>query len=77
MERTSKHALSDIDRDISTTETHSLRAHNAALIKQNELLKKEVQQLKAMQANSQQELAAYRKLVLRGEQGTKEEGEVL
>jgi hypothetical protein len=54
MERTSKHALSDIDKDISTAETHSLRAHNAALAKQNELLKKEVQQLKAMQANSQQ-----------------------
>jgi hypothetical protein len=70
-------ALSNIDRDISTAETQSLRAHNAALTKQNELLKREVQQLKAMQANSQQELSAYRRIVLRGEEGTKGEGEVL
>lgn len=53
----------NIDRDISQAERDSLKIQNASLIKQNELLKREVQQLKDMQTNTQRELAAYKKLI--------------
>jgi hypothetical protein len=53
-----------IDRDISHAERNSLIQQNASLLKQNELLKRELQQMKAIHANSQRELAAYKKLVL-------------
>lgn len=64
-----------IDRDISHAERDSLLQQNAALVKQNELLKRELQQLKEIHANSQRELGAYKKLVLFP--GGEAQGEVL
>lgn len=51
----------NIDRDISEAERASLRQQNAALAKQAELLKREVQQLKSREANLQKELSLYKK----------------
>lgn len=51
----------NIDRDISEAERASLRQQNAALTKQAELLKREVQQLKSREANLQKELSLYKK----------------
>lgn len=51
----------NIDRDISEAERASLRQQNAALAKQAELLKREVQQLKSREANLQKELLLYKK----------------
>lgn len=54
----------NIDRDIQHAELHALRTHNATLTKQNELLKRELQQVKEMHAHSQRELATYKRMVL-------------
>lgn len=50
-----------IDRDIGEAERNSLRDQNAALLRQNELLRQEVAQLKAREGNLQKELALYKK----------------
>lgn len=42
-----------IDKEISKAESVALQQQNAALMKQNELLKKELSQVKSMQANTQ------------------------
>jgi hypothetical protein len=60
----------NIDKDISDVEANSLRMQNASLLKQNQLLKREVQQMREMQANMQKELAVYKKMVFsKGEKG--------
>jgi hypothetical protein len=50
-----------IDQDISEAERASLRQQNTALLRQNELLKQEVAQLKARECNLQKELTLYKK----------------
>lgn len=40
----------------------SLQEQNRALIKQNELLKKQVQQIKQMHSSAQKDLSLYRKM---------------
>lgn len=51
----------NIDKDISEAERISLKQQNNTLLKQNELLKREVQQLKSREANLQKELSLYKK----------------
>lgn len=50
-----------IDHDISEAERASLKQQNTALLRQNELLRQEVAQLKARESNLQKELALYKK----------------
>jgi hypothetical protein len=67
----------NIDRDISEAETKSLRTQNSWLLKQNELLKREVQQVREMQANTQKELSVYKKMVFSSSTGGETQNEVL
>jgi hypothetical protein len=53
----------NIDRDISQAETRALKNQNAVLLRQNELLRQELNQLKDRHGQSQKELAVYKKIV--------------
>ena len=53
-----------IDKEIRQTEVLHLRQQNETLLKQNKLLKQELDQLKSMQLNTKKEMGAYRKAVL-------------
>lgn len=56
----------NIDRDIGEAERTSLSLQNAALLKQNELLRQEVAQLKTREGNLQKELGLYKKALFGG-----------
>lgn len=54
-----------VDAEISNAELHSLQQHNATLIKQNNLFKQELAQLKTRQANTSKELTVYKNIVIK------------
>ena len=65
--------MEGIEREISRAEAQHLAQQSQTLQRQNELLKREVQQLRELQASSQKELAVYKRVVI----GNSSDGEVL
>ena len=54
----------NIDREINAAETKALQQQNAALLRQNQLLKAELAQIKNIHGHNQTELSVYKKIVL-------------
>ena len=59
----------NIDREISQAEVQHLQQLNHTLNRQNDLLKKEVEQLKDRQAKTAKELAGYKRIVFESSSG--------
>jgi hypothetical protein len=59
----------NIDREISHAEVQHIRQVNDHLNRQNDLLKKEVEQLKDRQTKTAKELAGYKRIVFESSTG--------
>lgn len=53
------------DPELSHIEAQALKTQNQALLKQNKLLKQEIEQLKTMHSHNLKEVALYKNIVLK------------